>query len=215
MNNFRWLDQHSIRSVIDIGANVGKFSNYYSDFLPNAKFYAFEPIKSVYAQLQKNTAGLNIECFQLALGNSSEDATINVNDFSPSSSLLAVDEIHDRNFGHKENQKELIRIERLDDVLRDVNVEDNIFVKIDVQGVEDLTIAGGVKTLARAKLALIEVSYVPLYKEQCLFGDIFKMLAGLGFEFHGCLQQVCDKDDGSILYGDALFINHSIGKNPK
>lgn len=55
--------------IIDIGANIGFFSIYARMHYPIARIVAIEPCKETYNYLLQNTQGLNIETYNMALGN--------------------------------------------------------------------------------------------------------------------------------------------------
>jgi len=59
---------------------------------------------------------------------------------------------------------EKIAVKRLDDMARDLDLTENILIKIDVQGFEDRVIAGGLKTIQMAKLLIVETSFESLYR---------------------------------------------------
>jgi hypothetical protein len=58
------------------------------------------------------------------------------------------------------------------------------FLKIDIQGSELSVFQNGRARLAKAVAIQTEVSFVPLYKDQPVFGDIDLELRGLGFIPH-------------------------------
>jgi FkbM family methyltransferase len=70
---------------------------------------------------------------------------------------------------------------RLDDI---AEIEQVDFLKIDVQGSELSVFRGGRRHLARAVAVQTEVSFVPLYRNQPVFGDIDLELRSLGFIPH-------------------------------
>jgi FkbM family methyltransferase len=69
---------------------------------------------------------------------------------------------------------------RLDDI--DVPVCD--YLKIDVQGAELLVMENASKALAGALVLETEVEFIPIYKDQPLFGDIQSFLVKRGFMLH-------------------------------
>ena len=65
-----WVPENlNPKIIFDIGANIGISAIYFSHRFPDAKIYAFEPIKENYQLLLENTAGLkNVKAFQVAFG---------------------------------------------------------------------------------------------------------------------------------------------------
>lgn len=70
---------------------------------------------------------------------------------------------------------------RLDDI---AEIEEIDFLKIDIQGSELSVFKNGRQRLAKAVAIQTEVSFVPLYKNQPVFGDIDLELRSLGFIPH-------------------------------
>jgi FkbM family methyltransferase len=54
--------------IIDIGANIGVFSLRARELFPGARIVAFEPHPVTFSMLQENTAGKDIEVYNVALG---------------------------------------------------------------------------------------------------------------------------------------------------
>jgi hypothetical protein len=100
-----------------------------------------------------------------------------------------------------------VRVRPLDDIGRQIDLPENLFVKIDVQGYEGPVLRGGQDTLRRAAVVLIETAFVPLYREQLLFADLLGRLEALGFTFHGNMAQYDDPRSGRPLFADSFFIN--------
>jgi FkbM family methyltransferase len=210
MNNHKWLIDYDIKTVIDIGANVGGFALEFAEILPNATFYAFEPIPSVFNEMVSNTKNINVKAFNYGLGDKAESISINVNEFSPSSSILELADLHKENFKNSVKvTKETISIKILDEEFKVSDFNKNIFVKIDVQGFEDKTINGAKQILRHTKVVLVEMTFKELYKDQKLFHDIYMQLYELGFEYNGAFAQNYDEKNGSMIYADAFFINRN------
>ena len=207
--NYTWIQELKISTVIDIGANTGQFARFASKLLPKANIHSFEPIQSVYSELEVNTEHLNINTYHMALGAKNETSEINVNSFSPSSSLKEMSDLHLSNFSFADTtKKESIEIRKLDDVLDFSELALNILVKIDVQGFEDQVILGGQSSLCYAKIVICEISYLELYKNQKLFGSVYDQMVGLDFRFMGTYDQVYNYNTGQPIGGDAIFISN-------
>jgi FkbM family methyltransferase len=204
---YEWLKEKNIRTVIDIGANKGQFVWQISKLLPDARFYSFEPLKDCYEQLLKRMGHVsNFRAFPFALGDKSGKTQIYHNDFSPSSSLLPMEELHKEAFPYTKNVRiEEIEIRRLDEIAQGLDIEDNLLIKIDVQGFENKVIQGGEKSVSRASILITETSFQPLYKGQPLFGTIYDALTQLGFKYVGGEEPVRNPKDGSILSCDSVF----------
>jgi FkbM family methyltransferase len=203
----RWLRSLGIRTVVDVGANTGQFATFFSNILPDAMIYSFEPLPDCVTRLELLACHRrNIRVFPYACGESSSVARFHRSSFSPSSSVLPMAERHRELFPFTADETIMqVEVRRLDDLLKNVHLDDNILVKLDVQGFEDRVIRGGRDTISRATVILTEVNFEPLYENQADFAAIHRALTECGFDFHGMWEHTLDKNTGCPLFGDALF----------
>ena len=207
MENYRWIRDLEISTVVDVGANVGSYARFIANTLPKATIYAFEPVPTVYEQLVANTRGLDIHTFPFALSDSTGKVEMHLNEFTPSSSILPNTVALEENFPKAAKTKPIeINTRQLDEVLDAKDLSKNIFIKMDVQGVEDRVILGGSELLKETKLVICEVAFVELYSTQKLFRDIYSMLVDRGMTFQGHFDQQYDRTTGRPIYADAIFI---------
>jgi len=206
--NKHWLLHSGIKTVFDVGANTGQFARVIHELLPEAFIYSFEPLHDCFRELQKNMRGVKtFQAFNTALDEKEGESKIYRNEWSQSSSLRRMMQLHKDCFPHTEREsEETIRTRKLDDYCEELNIQDNILVKIDVQGFEDKVIAGGKRLMERAKILIVETCMEPLYEGQPLFRDLFTMLNSQGFKYKGALSQMMNPIDESVLYADAIFM---------
>lgn len=205
--NYTWLKRENINTVIDIGANTGQFALKIAKILPKAKIYSFEPIEACYNELINNTKKLNIETYNVALGENEYTSKINVSAHSPSSSLLEMEHNHKELFKHTaQSKEEVIHVKTLDSILKPKELDKNILVKIDVQGFEASVLRGGPDLISEAKIIIIEINYYPLYKNQASFHEIYTILSQYKFQFVGNLNQTFNHVTGDVIYSDSVFI---------
>jgi FkbM family methyltransferase len=205
---FLWLTRLPIRTVLDIGANIGQSAIFYHGLFPHAHIYSFEPIGNCYAELKRNVADISVAAaFNLALGDTQGVTTLYRSASAGSSSLLPMEDLHYRAFpSTRPTGEEQVRVARLDDLVGDLTLEDDILMKIDVQGYEDKVLAGGQAVLERTRLVITEVSFQELYRGQTLFQDINRQLEGAGFRYMGSMKQMLSPLDGGVLQADAVFL---------
>jgi len=205
---YEWLKGMNIRTILDIGANTGQFALRIHKILPDAQIYSFEPLSDCFEELKRNLSNVpKFQCFNYALGNETRKHVIYHNDFSLSSSLLPMEQLHKDAFPYTKNAKEeVIEVRGLDTIAESLELADNILIKIDVQGFEDKVILGGEKTIKRAKILIVEISFETLYHGQLLFDGIHSMLKSRGFVFKGCEESLRNPNDGRILQSDGIFV---------
>jgi hypothetical protein len=98
-----------------------------------------------------------------------------------------------------------VAVETLDSIVAKLSLEDNLLVKIDVQGFECEVIKGGLETLRRAKLVIVETTFRALYEGQPLFGDVYRALTELGFRYAGSNGRLDSPIDGAPVQEDSIF----------
>lgn len=203
-----FIKKYNISTVFDIGANNGQFATKIHKELPKAKIYSFEPLKDCYDILVQNLEkeGIQSKAFNFALGEENGETVIKLNNFSPSSSILPITKEHEKLYPKsKEMNERKIIIRKLDDVAKELEITNDILIKIDVQGFEDKVIKGGSNIISKAKIILVENSFIPLYEGQSLFGDIHKLLSELGFNYSGHGDQHWNEKTGELVYEDSIY----------
>lgn len=212
--NYKWLECQNFRTILDIGAYIGEFSKSIHKILPEARIYAFEPLNDSYNRLIARTKHLpRFKAFNFALGEKDDDKVeIHRCKFLPSSSLLSMCDLHKEMFPATDGEviKE-IRLRRLDSIVRELDIEENILIKMDVQGYEDRVIAGGKETFSKAKTVIAETSFEQLYEGQAFFDDIYNIMKGMGFSFKGSWGPMMKSPiDGHVVYCDSVFVRESM-----
>ena len=207
--SFGWLKSYQIKTVLDIGANEGQFAHKVLKALPDVELHCFEPLPEAYEKLRQDLVDKkNVRTHPFALGEANTSADIHLNAYSASSSFLALGTTHKTNFETAlEVQTVQVSIRRLDDIAADLDLKENLFIKIDVQGFEDKVIRGGMNTIRKAKIIMLELTFEELYVGQPLFDDIYRLMRELGFSYHGNVEQLESKD-GRFLQADGVFIRN-------
>lgn len=202
-----WFAAAGIKTVLDVGAHEGEFAQRIRKMLPSADLVCFEPLQKPFSKLQERFKGQpKFRALRCALGDKTGQVEINHNEYAPSSSLLPMADLHKQSFTFAVKQTmEMIELRRLSDVAPELNLHEEILLKLDVQGFEDKVIAGGEDVVARARILIIEVSFQPLYVGGPLFDDIYQMLKNRGFTYKGNFEQLVSPKDGHVLQADAIF----------
>lgn len=178
-------------NIIDVGANSGQFSKVATNFYPNAKINAFEPLPNLYPKIEKLfSANKNITTHNLALGNEVGVIKFNKNNYGHISSILEIsaDNIH---YPKQENDLEQIdvQIKTLDSMsLLDKENSGITLLKLDVQGYELEVLKGGEETLKNINYVVIEANLEQLYTNQPSLNLMNEYLDSKGFEIKGMLD---------------------------
>jgi FkbM family methyltransferase len=210
--NRPWLLNLRPRTVLDIGANVGRFAITARKLFPTAHIYSFEPLADCLAEAERVMHGDRMFTgINIALGVERGQATFQRNNASPSSSFLKVTHAHTAAFpGTDQTTETTVSMDALDNVAEGLKLTLPLLVKIDVQGFENQVLRGGEKTIRQAAVILVETSFETLYEGQALFEDIHQRLKSWGFDFRGNLDQSYAPTDGRLLQADSLFVKQGV-----
>ena len=208
-----WIKKFDFHTILDIGANQGQFAARFRLLFPQAMIYSFEPIPEVFGLLcERFKEDALFKGFNVALGEASGTFDFYQNEFTDSSSFLPMKALHKESFPFTKNEQRIsLPVETLDHMAESMpSLKTPLLIKIDVQGFERMVILGGIQTIKKAEVLIVEVSFQELYENQEPFDTIYTLLRGLGFTFIGNYDQLLSPKDGSILQADAIFLNQSI-----
>lgn len=195
---------HGINVIFDVGANIGKTTQYYSEHFPSAEIYSFEPIQDTFAIFKANTRKIpNVKPNQFAFG--SQVGTTNVElQKSPLWNSL-------RNTNpYPIGVTETVQVKTVDAFLAEECISNIDLLKIDTEGYEIEVLKGAANFLRATKNCYIyvETTFSKEDREHTFFLYIFEHLYDLGFRFVG----IYDHDYNSFApakpplnYCNALF----------
>jgi hypothetical protein len=83
-------------------------------------------------------------------------------------------------------------------------------LKIDTQGYEKEVLIGAKNSLKDIFLLQLEMSLVPLYKNELLFLEFIDFLGREGFRLYSFEQGFSDPVNGRMLQLDGIFINEKL-----
>ncbi len=132
------------RSILDIGANIGLYAIRFAKRLTQAHIYAFEPVPTSYAFLQRNVAanqvGTQISCFNYGLSDTSGTVNFYISPAAGTNASLL-------NVADAQDAQQVVGLTlTLDQWSANQKVVPD-FIKCDVEGAELLVFRGGRTTL--------------------------------------------------------------------
>ena len=185
IDTFKAIDNKTI-IFWDIGANIGLYSIYAAQKINNIKIYSFEP----------STSNLRVLSRNIFLNNLSEK--ISISQFPLTSKKNVFLDINEsefiegwsmNSFGTKKGydgeeikvkQKYKIFGTSIDNLVENEVIELPNYVKIDVDGIEDLILEGAKKILSNKTLKSLSIELNENYEHQ--YNKIIKMMESFGFK---------------------------------
>ena len=205
-----WKD---LRCVVDVGANVGQWSNALLQLVSPEKLIVIEPGPTMFAELREKFFGRSgVELHNVAIGDRNGVTTLRVTRDTTGASVLPPREDMKQLIGSNWTVEREVECEMrtLDSLL--AGVPEISLLKIDVQGYESETLAGAAETLAKTKFVLIELNYLPQYEGGSWFGEIHEFLTrGHGFILVDATKPL--RLNGRASMSDGLYVNEALVPN--
>lgn len=195
--------------LLDVGANVGQYAREMRNLGYLGPIVSFEPMRSALGELEPLAeADGNWKVIPAGLSDAEGTAKLNIAKNSISSSVLGMEYLHASVAPASEYiSSEEINLTTLDCAMARLATEAHrIWLKIDVQGLEDRVLAGAAATLQRVTCIQLELSLAPLYTGQTTYLPMLTRLAELGFDLAGVEAGFLDADKGRLLQMDGLLV---------
>ena len=204
----------AIRTVLDVGANRGEFARFAAVCFPGAAVHCFEPLPGCQPLLQALAARRpQIKLHPCALGDTSGAAEMFENDYSPSSSLLPLQDRHRELWPKTIGAKKIaIALDTLDAVMAREQAASPFFLKLDVQGFELSVLRGAATTLRQTAAVMAEVLFEPLYAGQTNYLELLNFMAERGFRFVEFADERRLPPLGKLIYADAVFVREPLAR---
>jgi FkbM family methyltransferase len=192
------------------------------DYFPSSKIIGFEIEKEI-CDDQNLKAREGIKYYPHALGEFREKKDLYITNHPMCSSLYEPNEELISLYNNFEvaylKSKSIIETISLDEFLNKNSIKSLDFIKIDVQGAALDVFKGGTKALKDVLKIVCEVEFIPIYKDQPLFGDVCKFLNDYDLMFNKflglagrCLKPITLNNNPNIpsqhFWSDAIFIKH-------
>ncbi|MBL6764906.1 MAG: FkbM family methyltransferase [Verrucomicrobiae bacterium] len=202
-----------ICTVFDVGANTGEFASWTAKCLPEASIHAFEPLTVCHERLRAAAArhpGMSVHT--CALGDRAGMTEMFQNDYSPSSSLLPMEDRHRELWPKTAGDKAVeVEVRTLDDVVAETKAAGPAFLKLDVQGFEMHVLRGAEKALANeVAIVMCETLFEGLYEGQAEFLEMLRFLDERGFRFLEFADERRLGENGRLIYADAVFVRREL-----
>ena len=204
------IAHYQINKVFDVGANIGQFGKELRRVGFSGDILSFEPMGDVYQKLVARAAKDDTwQTFNHAMGSHSGKSKINVAGNSFSSSILDMLPQHEEAAPESAFSHQLdIVIKTMDEVFpKLVKDTDRCYLKIDTQGFESEVLKGAEQSLQQFVAVQLEMSLIPLYKDERLFNEMMAFMQNNGFRIHSLEPGLDDPKTGRLLQLDGIFVN--------
>jgi FkbM family methyltransferase len=174
---FGWISKYKNvfnGTAIDIGANIGNHSLYFSDFFE--KVLSFEPASRTYRILSLNSElAENITCFNIGISNSNREALLHIDQDNIGGSYIST-----APSTHTQN----IKLQTLDST---VDISENIkLIKLDVEGHEYEALQGSEKTIKKNMPILLFEQHLSDFTDGQ--SRVINLLRSYGYSKFSCIQ---------------------------
>jgi FkbM family methyltransferase len=179
----QFISRRSVKKlvVLDIGANIGTYSEAILKYAPNATIFAFEPSSVARELLATRFFGNNAVKIQpLALGSNVSKDTLWSD--TAGSGLASLTKRKLEHFGIDFTQSELVDVTTLDAWTKATNIAPNL-IKIDVEGHELDVLKGGLNTWALAEVVQFEFGGCNI-DTKTFFQDFWYLFTEAGFAIY-------------------------------
>jgi len=208
---------HVLKSIVgkeepiccfDIGANVGQTAKKIRGYFPNSTLYCFEPVKATYETLCSNLQEYeNISAYNLAFGPHKGEAEIFLREHSEWNSLSnTVNEIAKAKGG----DSEIIKIDMVDNFVKEHNISRIHFFKSDTEGYEVEVLKGARYCLENQLIDIlyIEVGFNKQDSQHTYIVNVIEELDAYGYGLSGLFEKMYT-DNKILLYANALFMKRA------
>jgi FkbM family methyltransferase len=200
----------AIRTVLDVGANVGQAALSLRETFPQAVIHSFEPVPEAYADLLRAVGGdPRIRTYPLALGNTASRARIHLQARSRFNSLAPHLNRPDPSRGGESVEVEVTTIDRfcLENGIGEVD-----YLKVDAEGL-DLDVLRGAAAMfegGKIRYVMVEVAFNPdLEPRYTPFDAVDGFLKERGLRLRAIYHQASNEKP-YLSYADALYLRQPV-----
>ncbi len=205
--------------IFDVGGNVGGSIKKFKKIFNKPIIHSFEPNKEVFKIMKKNYQNdSHVFCNNFALGNIIEERNFNITAASGKSSFYKINNNSDwtknRKFSTSIILTEKVKVNTVDDYLRERKIDSIDFMKLDTQLYEDKILEGSLYSLKnnKIKIILVEIIFNDYYEKYFTFSDIEKYLIPNNFRMVGIDLMNNNILKGSLFGADVYYFNKNYFK---
>jgi FkbM family methyltransferase len=172
------LSKENIKTVFDVGANKGEYTNACLSRFADGRIHAFEIVPATYQKLVRKVASPRVQFNKFGLSNSQGTFEINYNpDDDGSSSLVEGSNIHEGSW-----EKVEVEVITGDKYCSDKDIHAIDLLKVDVEGAEQLVFEGFSQSFEKGIISSVQFEFgmVNIYSK-FLLKDFWELFSKHGF----------------------------------
>ena len=202
------LANREVRTIFDVGANIGQTARRYRRWFKTADVWSFEPLPDTYAELEATHAGdRKVHARREAVGSEVGRAVFHVNAKNYNHSLLGAADGGDQYAAIDHVGEIEVPVTTVDAFCEEQGIETLDILKTDAEGADLLALQGARKMLSEHRIGLVfcEVLFVPIFEGQASFNELMAYLEPFGYGLHD-LYGHHHGDDGRLIMANGLFV---------
>lgn len=193
-----------VRTVFDVGANIGQTTRLIKERFPEAAVHAFEPVSSTYQSLERNVRHfLGVTCHRTALCERVGTATMTAASDSQINRLVPDTEVPGV------SQIETVDTETLDHFCASYGIGGIDILKVDAEGADLRVLQGGQELLRQGGVAFVfvEVGFDENDAGHVHFPEVYDFLKTAGLTPYS-FYDYCHEDEGCrLVFTNVLFLS--------
>ncbi len=192
---FKTAGISGFETVVDCGANVGFYTKMITQFAPNARVFAIEPVPTTFECLKRNSAASpNVKVFQTAIADRAGQLKMSYN-----SADSAVSHVSD-------SGEVAVPAMTLDDFVAAQGIRGIDLLKVDTETYEAHVLRGAKATLAMTRYLQIEITIKD--NHNYTIASLMGLLQGQGYDFQlVAFRNYADTGEGPMPIMDCLMTN--------
>lgn len=189
-----FMKQHDVKSLLDIGANVGHFSTIVKANFPNMDLLMLEANPYCKGPLERTGLPFEIAC----LSDEFKEVTLYLNPLNYQCTGVSYYQENTHHYTDAHPHKMTTKL--LDNIVGDKTYE---YIKMDTQGSELDILRGGKKAVERAKYIQLELSLIEYNKGAPLKDEVVEYMATIGFKPTLLVEN--HYHEGNLIQEDWIF----------
>jgi FkbM family methyltransferase len=190
-----------VRTVLDIGAALGDWTQLCAGAFPDAAYVLVEPLEEFRPALDSTLRRVEGVVVQAAAASASGHGTLHVHRDLVGSSLL-----REREGPTVDGEPRTVPTTTIDNLVVRHHLEPPFLLKLDVQGAELDVLSSARNTLELASAVVVEVSFFSFYFGGARFDELISLMRASGLVVYDLENLSRRPLDGALSQADVVFV---------